>query len=84
MSEYRSVFCDEIRTHLSIREVELTSEAYRHYKRTITLFDAYLCRINHTEKKISESVIEDWIKEVSTSISVNTSSLHVHYIRQLL
>ena len=84
MSEYRSDFRDEIRTHLSIREVELTSEAYRHYKRTITLFDEYLCRINHTEKKISESVIEDWIKEVSTNISVNTSSLHVHYIRQLL
>lgn len=50
----------------------------------ITLFDEYLCRINHTEKKISESVIEDWIKEVSAGISANTSSLHVHYIRQLL
>jgi len=84
MSEYRSVFCDEIKTHLSIREVELSNEAYRHYKRTIILFDEYLCRINHTEKKIEESVIEGWIKEVSAGISVNTSSLHVHYIRQLL
>lgn len=84
MPEYGSVFSDEIRTHLSIREVELSSEAYRHYKRTITLFDEYLCRINHTEKKITESVMEGWIKEVSTDISVNTSSLHVHYIRQLL
>ena len=84
MSEYRSVFRDEIRTHLSIREVELSSEAYRHYKRTITLFDEYLCRINHTEKRIAGSVIEGWIKEVSAGISVNTSSLHVHYIRQLL
>lgn len=84
MPGYRSVFCDEIRTHLSIREVELSSEVYRHYKRTITLFDEYLCRINHTEKRITKSVMEGWIKEVSTGISVNTSSLHVHYIRQLL
>ena len=84
MTGYRSVFCDEIRTHLSIREVELSSEAYRHYKKTVTLFDEYLCRINHTEKKITESVMEGWIKEVSAGISVNTSSLHVHYIRQLL
>lgn len=58
MSEHRSVFCDEIKTHLSVREVELSSEAYRHYKRTVTLFDEYLCRINHTEKRIAEPVIE--------------------------
>lgn len=44
MPEYGSVFSDEIRTHLSIREVELSSEAYRHYRRTATLFDEYLCR----------------------------------------
>lgn len=84
MSEYRSVFRDETRTHLSIREAELGSEAYRHYKRTITLFNEYLCRINHAEKGIAEPVIEGWIKEASAGISVNTSSLHVHYIRQLL
>ena len=84
MSEYGSVFCDEIKTHLAIREVELSSEAYRHYKRTVTLFDEYLCRISHAEKRIPESVIEGWIKEVSAGISVNTSSLHVHYIRQFL
>ena len=84
MPGYGSVFCDEIKTHLSVREVELGSEAYRHYKRTITLFDEYICRINHTEKRISESVIEGWIKEISAGISVNTSSLHMHYIRQLL
>lgn len=84
MSEFKSVFRDEIKTHLSIREVELGSEAYRHYKRTITLFDEYLCRISHTDKIIGESVIEGWIKEVSADISVNTSSQHVHYIRQLL
>lgn len=84
MSEYRSVFRDEIGAHLSSREAELGSETYRHYKRTITLFDGYLCRINHTGKEISESVIEGFIKEVSAGISVNTSGLHVHYIRQLL
>lgn len=84
MSEFKSVFCDEIKIHLTIREVELSSEAYRHYRRTITLFDEYLYRINHTEKIIEESVIEDRIKEVSKDISVNTSSQHVHHIRQLL
>lgn len=84
MSDYRSVFSDEIKAHLSIREVELSSEYLRHYKRTITLFDEYLCRINHTEKKIPQSIVEDWIKEVSVGISVNTLSQHVHYIRQFL
>ena len=70
--------------HLSVREAELSHEAYRHYRRTMVLFDNYLCRIHHTDKEIPESVIESWIKEVSVGISLNTSSQHVHYVRQLL
>ncbi len=65
MSEFRSVFCDEIKTHLSIREVELSNEAYRHYKRTIILFDEYLCRIKHTEKIIEESVMKVGLKKLA-------------------
>lgn len=84
MAEFNSVFCDEIKMHLSVRESELSHEAYRHYRRTMVLFDEYLCRINHTEKEIPESVIESWIKEVSIGISKNTSSQHIHYVRQLL
>lgn len=84
MSELNSVFRDEIKLHLSIREAELGQEAYRHYKRTMILFDEYLCRINHDVKEIPESVIESWIKEVGKDISLNTSNQHVHYVRQLL
>ena len=84
MSELNSVFREEIKTHLSIRESELSQEAYRHYRRTMLLFDEYLCRTKHDVKEIPESVIESWIKEVSEGISPNTSNLHVHYVRQLL
>ena len=84
MTKLNSVFRDEIKMHLSVREAELSHEAYRHYRRTMVLFDNYLCRIHHTDKEIPESVIESWIKEVSVGISLNTSSQHVHYVRQLL
>lgn len=84
MEGFRSVFREEIMMHLSVRESELSYEAYRHCRRTMVLFDEYLCKNNHNDKEIPEQVIESWIKEVSTGISINTSSQHVHYVRQLL
>ena len=84
MTAYHSVFRDEIKMYLSLRKEALSHEAYRHNKRTMLLFDEYLCRIGHTQKEIPEPVIESWIKDVSQGISINTSSQHVHYIRQLL
>ncbi len=45
MSEaYKSVFHEEIRIHMELRREELGHEAYRHYKRTVKLFDDYLCQ----------------------------------------
>lgn len=85
MSEaYKSVFHEEIRIHMELRREELGHEAYRHYKRTAKLFDDYLYQINHRKKEISEPIVEEWIKEVSKGISINTAGQHVHYIRQLL
>ena len=84
MTKLNSVFRDEIKMHLSVREAELSHEAYRHYRRTVILFDDYLCRIRHTDKEIPESVVESWIKEVSVGISLNTSSQYIHHVRQLL
>ena len=84
MTAYNSVFRDEITAYLSSRKVELSHEAYRHYARTMTLFDEYLCEVGHAEKEIPESVIESWIKHVSKGISINTVSQYVHNIRQLL
>lgn len=82
-SEFKSVFGDEIELHLILRKEELSSEAYRHYKHTVKLFDDYLYSIDYTEKSIDETVVEEWIKEVSCGISVNTAGQHIHYIRQL-
>lgn len=84
MTAYNSVFRDEITAHLSARRRELSHEAYRHYERTIALFDEYLCKIGHVSKEIPESVIESWIKDVSKDISKNTVGQHIHHIRQLL
>jgi len=83
-NEFKSLFCEEITLHLALRNEELSSETFRHYKRTVYLFDDYLYRINLTEKSIDECIIENWIREISTGISVNTASLHIHYIRQFL
>ena len=84
MATYNSVFRDEITVHLSLRKAELSHEAYRHYERTVALFDKYLCEINHAEKVLHEPVIESWISRVSKGISINTVSQHVHNLRQLL
>lgn len=83
-NELKSIFKDEINLHLILRKEELSSEAYRHYKRTVMLFDDYLYSISLLEKSIDESVIEDWIKKISAGISINTVGGHIHYIRQLL
>lgn len=82
--ELKSIFKDEINLHLTLRKEELSSEAYRHYKHTVLLFDNYLHSINLLEKSIDESVIEGWIQKISAGISINTVGGHVHYIRQLL
>ncbi len=84
MAEFNSIFRDEINLHLSVRESELSGEAYRHCKRTMVHFDKYLCRIKHNAKEIPESIIDSWIKEVSEGIALNTVVQHVYYIRQLV
>lgn len=84
LNELKSIFKDEINLHLILRKEELSSEAYRHYRYTVGLFDKYLYDINLSEKSINESIIEDWIKTISGGISINTISGHIHYIRQLL
>lgn len=82
--ELKSFFKDEINLHLTLRKEELSSEAYRHYKHTVMLFDEYLHSINHSEKSIDECIIEAWIKKISDGISINTVGGHIHHIRQLL
>lgn len=83
-NDLKSIFREEIAINLILREEELSSEAFRHYKHTVQLFDDYLHSINLTEKFIDESVVENWIKEISTGISINTVGGHIHYVRQLL
>lgn len=83
-NELKSIFKDEINLHLTLRKEELSSEAYRHYKHTVMLFDDYLFSISLLEKSIDESVIQDWIKKTSDGISTNKVGGHIHYIRQLL
>lgn len=81
---YKSVFHEEITIHMELRRAELSNETYRHYERTVKLFDDYLFKMDHRKKEISESIVEQWIKEASNGISINTTGLYVHYIRQLL
>lgn len=49
-----------------LRKEELGSEAFRHYKHTVELFDDYLYSINLKEKSIDEPIIDGWIKEITT------------------
>lgn len=83
-NELKSIFKDEIKLYLTLRKEELCSETYRHYKRTVMLFDDYLYSISLLEKSIDESVIEGWIKKMSNGISINTVSRHISNVRQLL
>lgn len=83
-NDLKSILKEEIYLHLELRKEELSPEAYRHNKSTAYLFDDYLYRINLTEKYIDESVVENWIKEISTGISINTVRGHIYYLRKLL
>ena len=55
---YNSVFHEEIEIHMELRKEELGNEAYRHYKRTVKLFDDYLYQIGLKKKEISEFIVE--------------------------
>ena len=83
-ADFKSIFSDEMRLNLMIRHEELGKEAFRHYRNTITLLDDYLYNINLKEKTIEEPIIDGWIKSISTGISVNTVSGHIHFIRKFL
>ena len=82
--KYKSIFAKEIEVHILARRAELSSESFRHYKRTTLLFDDYLNRINHKDKNINEDIVDNWIKEVGNGISLNTLGIHINNIRQLL
>ena len=58
-NDLKSILKTEIYLNLTLRQEELSFEAFRHYKRTVILFDDYLYRINLTEKYIEESVVEN-------------------------
>ena len=83
-NDLKSIFREEMFLNLTLRKEELSPEAFRHYRRTVYLFDDYLHRMNFSEKIIDESSVENWIKEISTGISVNTIGGYIHYVRQLL
>ena len=69
---------------MMIRKEELGKETFRHYKHVVLQFDDYLYRTDYDKKFISSDVIDDWIKEISEGIRINTVGQYIHYIRQLL
>lgn len=81
---YKSIFKKEISNHMLLRKEELGKESYRHYEHAVSEFDDYLYRIGHDKGYISSDVIDDWIKEISKGIKINTVGQYIHYIRQLL
>ena len=70
---YKSVFGEEFDTYVTLRKGELSNDSFRHCKRTVKIFDDYLCKGNHTKKEVPEYIVEEWIKEISKDISVNTT-----------
>jgi len=58
---FKSIFSGEMKLHLMLRKEELGSEAFRHYKHTVELFDDYLYSINLKEKSMDEPIIDEWI-----------------------
>ena len=81
---YKSVFSEEFDAYIILRKAELSNDAFRHCKRTVKIFDDYLCKRNHTKKEVTEYIVEEWIKEISKDRSLNTTCQYVNYIRHLL
>lgn len=81
---YGSVFREEFDTYIALRKAELSNDTFRHCKRTVKIFDDYLCKRSHTKKEIPEHIVEEWVKEISKDISLSTTRQYVHHIRHLL
>lgn len=62
---YNSVFREEIKIHMELRKEELGNEAYRHYKRTVKLFDDYLYQIGHNKKKFQNPLLMNGLKKLA-------------------
>lgn len=84
LKQCKSIFKDEFKTYTAMRKAELSTDAYRHCRRTVSIFDDYLFRINMEEKSLDERIVDEWIKEISKEISPNTVRQYVYYIRHLL
>ncbi|OIJ14730.1 hypothetical protein BKP37_07045 [Anaerobacillus alkalilacustris] len=65
MPDFKSILRIEFADFLSMREVVLSESAYAHDCHYLTSFDSYLIDCNLQHKEISESVIIEWVKNLS-------------------
>ncbi|GAE93140.1 mobile element protein [Gracilibacillus boraciitolerans JCM 21714] len=65
MPDFKSILRIEFADFLSMREVVLSESAYAHDCHYLTSFDSYLINCNLQHKEIYESVITEWVKNLS-------------------
>ena len=81
---YKSIFKDEIAVHIEIRRQELGRDSFRHYQHVVKSFDEYMYELGLDSKNIQFQVVDGWIKQISSGITLNTVGQYIHYIRQFL
>lgn len=70
MTEFHSIFRDELQNYLAFREKALSMSGFAHYRCYLTSFDAYLTNCRLEKKNISETLVMKW---VSTLIGKKSS-----------
>lgn len=84
MNIFSSIFSNELSSYLLLKEKKMTTESYNTTVRTLKNFDEYLSGKNLKSKKLSESIVCEWIQKLKIKNSRKTISDKVSILRCFL
>ena len=75
MVKFGSIFKNEFQDFLAIRETCMSTSGYKHYRCYLTSFDSYLkdCRLK--ERRITETIINEWINTITGKTSSKSNEI---------
>jgi len=77
MTEFRSVFKEDIASFLQIREASMSCSGIKHDICYLSSFDTYLADLGLREKVITESTVTGWIKTLTGKTSSRANMIIV-------
>ena len=75
MVEFRSIFKDELKSFLALRETCMSDSGYKHYRCYLASFDKYLEIHCPTERRITETAINGWVSTLTGKTSSKANEI---------